>query len=211
MPDIEGSLAEIAYALDVLKADGVYLWTSYGGKYLGDPVFAPLYEELNRRKAVIFVHPVRAACCANVVPGVPPSAIEYGTDTTRAIARMIFAGTARRYPDMRVVWSHAGGTKPFLIERFLLATREQYQKELPDGFVAEAQKFYYDTAQVTHRIPMMGLKALVPLSQIVFGSDFPYRTSAEHVEGLRDCGVFDAAELQAIDWQNAARLLPQWA
>src|SRR5581483_8750373 len=100
MPDIEGSLEEIAYALDTLKADGIYLWTNYDGKHLGDPAFNPIYEELNRRKSVCFVHPVGAPCCGNVVPGINPSAIEYGTDTTRAIARMIFTGCTRRYPDM---------------------------------------------------------------------------------------------------------------
>lgn len=211
MPDIEGSLAEIAYAMDTLKADGIYLWTNYDGKHLGDPDFTPIYEELNRRKAVIFVHPVAAPCCRDVVPGVAASAIEYGTDTTRAIARMIFGGYTQRYPDMKVIWSHAGGTMPFLIERFLLMADRQYKKDLPNGFVAEAQKFYYDTAQVTHRAPMLALKALAPTSQIVFGSDFPYRNSAEHVEGLRKAAVYSPAELEAIDWQNVLRLLPRWA
>jgi predicted TIM-barrel fold metal-dependent hydrolase len=213
MPDLDGSLAEIAYAFDTLKADGVYLWTSYDGKYLGDPAFNPLYEELNRRKAVIFVHPVRSACCANVASGMPPAAIEYGTDTTRAIAQTVFSGTAHTYPDMKFVWSHAGGTMPFLIERFLFEMRAQpkHQTEVPDGFVAAVQRFYYDTAQATDKIPMTALKMLVPMSQIVFGSDFPYRTSKEHVEGLKSSGVYNAAELAAIDWQNSARLLPRWA
>jgi predicted TIM-barrel fold metal-dependent hydrolase len=210
MPDIEGSLIEIAYALDTLKADGIYLWTNYDGKHLGDPAFNPIYEELNRRKAVCFVHPVNAPCCGNVVPGISSSAIEYGTDTTRAIARMIFTGCTRRYPDMKVIWSHAGGTMPFLIERFRLLSDRQYKKETPDGFDAEARKFYYDTAQVSNRTAMLGLKSVVPISQIVFGSDYPYRDSAEHVAGLKNCGVYDAAELQTIDY-NAARLLPRWA
>ena len=212
MPDIDGSLAEIAYAFDTLKADGIYMWTSYDGKYLGDPAFNPLYEELNRRKAVIFVHPVRSACCSNVNSGVAPAAIEYGTDTTRAIAQMLFAGTAHKYPDMKVIWSHAGGTMPFLIERFLFEMRQpKQQKAVPEGFVAAVSKFYYDTAQATEKIPMTGLKSLVPMSQIVFGSDFPYRTSLEHVQGLKNDGVFNANELTQIDWQNAARLLPRWA
>lgn len=99
---------------------------------------------------------------------------------------------------------------PFLIERFLLMADKQYKKELPNGFVAEAQKFFYDTAQVTHRVPMLALKELVPTSQIVFGSDFPYRNSNEHVEGIRKAGIFTSAELDAIDWRNAARLLPRW-
>ena len=119
MPDIEGCLEEIEYAMDVLKADGMYMCTSYGNKWLGDPAFAPVYEELNRRKAVIFVHPVAPDCCKGLIPGLRPSAIEYGTDTTRAIARMVFGGTSKRYPDMRMIWSHAGGTMPFLIERFI--------------------------------------------------------------------------------------------
>jgi predicted TIM-barrel fold metal-dependent hydrolase len=210
MPDIEGSLTEIAYAMDTLKADGIYFWTNYDGKHLGDPEFTPIYEELNRRKAVVFVHPVAAPCCRDVVPGIAASAIEYGTDTTRAIARMIFGGYTQRYPDMKVIWSHAGGTMPFLIERFLLM-QDKFKKALPNGFAAEAQKFYYDTAQVTHRVPMLALKTLVPTSQIVFGSDFPYRSSAEHVEGLHKAAVYTPAELEAIDWQNTARLLPQWA
>jgi 6-methylsalicylate decarboxylase len=212
MPDIDGSLAEIAYALDTLKADGFYFWTSYAGKYLGDPAFNPIYEELNRRKAVIFVHPVRSACCSNVDSGVAPAAIEYGTDTTRAISKMLFAGTAHKYPDMKVIWSHGGGTMPFLIERFLFEMRQpKQQKAVPEGFVAAVSKFYYDTAQATEKIPMTGLKMLVPMTQIVFGSDFPYRTSLEHVKGLKEDGVFNAAELAQIDWQNAARLLPRWA
>jgi len=211
MPDIEGSLAEIAYALDTLKADGVYFWTNYDGKYLGDASFNPIYEELNRRKAVIFVHPVSAPCCGNVVPGINASAIEYGTDTTRSIVQMIFTGATRRYPDMKVIWSHAGGTMPFLIERFRLLSDRQYKKQTPDGFDAEARKFLYDTSQVSNRTAMLGLKSIMPVSQIVFGSDFPYRTSAEHVAGLKSCGVYDTAELQAIDHQNIARLLPRWA
>ena len=211
MPDLDGSLAEVAYALDTLKADGIYLWTSYNGKYLGDPFFAPLFEELNRRKAVVFVHPVRSACCGNVVPGIPPAAIEYGTDTTRAIALTVFGGASQKYPEIKMIWSHAGGTMPFLIERFIFETKQKHKKDLPQGFEAEVRKFYYDTAQATNRIPMMGLKALVPMSQILFGTDWPYRTSLEHVEGLKKSGVFDAAELAAIDWQNAARILPRWA
>jgi predicted TIM-barrel fold metal-dependent hydrolase len=211
MPDMEGCLAEIHYAMDVLKADGVYLWTSWGDKYLGDPAFAPVYEELNRRKAVTFVHPAGPACCRNLVPGLRPADIEYGTDTTRAIARMIFAGTARKYPDMRIIWSHAGGTMPFLIERFTNAAREDFKSELPNGFLPEAQKFFYDTAQATNKVPMTALKLTVPVSQIVFGTDFPYRRSVDHVEGLRSNGVFTEAELTAIDWQNVARLFPKYA
>ncbi len=207
LPDIDASLQEIAYGLDTLKATGVGMFTSYGGKLLGDPVFAPLFEELNRRRALIFVHPTSPACCANLVPGIADANIEYATDTTRAIVRMIFSGSSRRYPNVRMIWSHAGGTLPFLDFRFIReAALERYKTLLPDGFLPEAQRFYYDTAQAAQAAPMSALIKTVPLSHILFGTDYPYLTIRENVEGLRTSGVFSAAQLAAIDF-NAASLL----
>ncbi|HUK61425.1 MAG TPA: amidohydrolase family protein [Stellaceae bacterium] len=211
LPDIEGSLREIEYGLDQLKADGVGLYTSYHDKWLGDPAFAPVFEELNRRGTVCYVHPATPDCCHNLVPGVGDAAIEYGTDTTRAIARMVFSGSAQRYRAVRMIWSHAGGTMPFLAERFIrMAQQKEYAGLLPDGFVPEAQRFFYDTAQASNRYALSSARALIPASNFVFGTDYPYRTAKEHVEGLAHCGVFDAAELRAIDRDNLASLLPQY-
>jgi predicted TIM-barrel fold metal-dependent hydrolase len=124
LPDTEGSLREIEYALDVLKADGIGLFTSYGDKYLGDPAFVPVFEELNRRKAVVYTHPIIPVCCTGLIKGVSNDTIEFATDTTRTIASLIFGagGTAFRCPDIKFIWSHSGGTLPFLIGRFI---REQ--------------------------------------------------------------------------------------
>lgn len=211
LPDIEGSLREIEYGMDTLKADGVCFYTSYGDKWLGDPAFAPVYEELNRRKAVAYTHPISANCCRNIMPGINDGAIEWGTDTTRAIARMVFGGTAARYPKIRMIFSHAGGTMPFLVERFInMAKGRQYAAQLPQGFLASAKKFYYDTAQTSNPAAMSALTKVVPMSQIVFGTDFPYRTAIEHVKGLAECGVFGAKELAAIDRENALALLPRY-
>src|SRR5499427_7419196 len=97
-PDVQGSLKEIEYAFDTLNADGIGLLTSYQDKYLGDASFAPVYEELNRRKVVVYVHPTTPDCCRGLVPGIPPSSIEYATDSTRTIAHLVFSGTAMKYP-----------------------------------------------------------------------------------------------------------------
>ena len=209
MYDVQGSLAEIAYALDVLKADGIGLLTSYGDKWLGDPVFFPIMEELNRRKVVVYTHPTAANCCGNLQPKVPPVLIEYGTDTTRAIASVLFDGNARRFRDIRWIFSHAGGTMPFLIERFVRhpILVPSVAPLFPEGVAAELRRFYYDTAQTPNAAAMSALSKVVPTSQIVLGTDFPYRTGLDHVKGLRDCGVFNEADLRMIEHDTALALL----
>jgi predicted TIM-barrel fold metal-dependent hydrolase len=124
---------------------------------------------------------------------------------------MVFGGAAARYPDIRMIFSHAGGSMPFLIERFVnLAKGPQYAKQLPQGFLSAATKFYYDTAQTSNPAAMSALRKVVPVSQIVFGTDYPYRTQDEHVKGLKECGVFNPKELQAIDRENVLPLVPRY-
>ena len=208
LPDIDGTLKEIEYGLDVLKADGVGMYTCYHDKWMGDPAFDPVFAELNRRKAVIYVHPSVPDCCLNLMPGVADSAIEFGTDTTRAITRMVFTGASRRFRDLRVIWSHAGGTMPYLIERFTrMAEMKQYQPLVPEGFLPEARRFFYDTAQVANHTTLTCAREVVPDEHFVFGSDFPYRTAGEHVIALEACGVVDGAQLDAIARGNAVKLL----
>jgi 6-methylsalicylate decarboxylase len=211
LPDVEGTLKEIEYGLDVLKADGVALFTNYTDKWLGDPAFDPVFEELNRRKAVAYTHPTTCACCTNVLKGIPDSAIEYGTDTTRALAQMVFGGAQARFPNVKVIWSHGGGTMPFLYDRFHnLARTPAYREKFPNGFLPAAQKFYYDIAQVPNKPALSALKAVAPVSQILFGTDWPWLSSEHHVKGLKESGVFTADELRAIDRENAVKLLPQY-
>ena len=211
MPDVDGTLREIEYALDVLKADGIGFMTSFGDKWLGDPAFAPVMQELNRRKAVAYTHPTTANCCRNLVPDVPQSIIEYGTDTTRTIASLVFSGAASRYSDIRFIFSHAGGTMPFLTERFtrLPLINKDLAQRVPSGVAHELKRFYYDTAQASHPMALSSLLKLVPVSQVVFGTDYPYRTAADHVKGLTEYG-FSASDLRAIDRDNALRLLPRF-
>jgi predicted TIM-barrel fold metal-dependent hydrolase len=208
LPDTEGSLREIEYALDTLKADGIGLLTSYGDKWLGDAAYAPVFEELNRRKAIVYTHPTVADCCRNLSIGLPPPVIEYGTDTSRAVANIVFGGAARRYPNVRLIFSHAGGTVPFLIERFVLQARNPAAAaNVPGGVEATLRRFYYDTAQAAMAAPMAALRRVVPVSQILFGTDYPYRTAAEHATELRQSRVFNTKEIAAIERDNALRLL----
>lgn len=209
LPAADATLAEIAYALDTLKLDGISIFTSYEGKWLGDAGFVPVFDELNRRKAVVSVHPTTAACCGNLIPYIPDNVIEFGTDTTRTIASLVFSGAADRWPDIKFIFSHAGGTMPFLIERFeFLARMPQAAKMLPNGVRAPLQRFHYDTAQASNPAAMGALRKLVQPTQIVFGTDFPFRTGAEHVANLAKCG-FEATDLHHIERDNALGLLPR--
>lgn len=210
LPDVDGSLREIEYALDTLKADGVCLLTSYGDRWLGHPSFAPVMNELNRRRAVVYTHPTTAACCTNLVADVPPTVIEFGTDTSRTITDILFSGTAARCPDAQFIFSHAGGTLPFLTERLtrLPVQNPAMQARVPNGVLPELRRFYYDTAWSAHPGAMASLTRLVPVSQVLFGSDYPYRTGEDHVKGLQAYGFSDA-DLRAIGRDNALRLLPR--
>ena len=211
MPDIDGALREIDYGLDVLKADGVVFFTSYGDKWLGDPAFDPVFEELNRRKAVVYTHPTTATCCTNVLSGIGDSLIEYGTDTTRALAQMIFSGRSARFADLKLIWSHGGGAMPFLIVRFTRMTRAPHIARLvPHGFLHEARRFYYDTAAVYATGPMQALTNVVPVQQILYGTDVPWGDPAEIASALVEGGVFSPADLRAIDRENALKLLPRY-
>jgi 6-methylsalicylate decarboxylase len=184
--------------------------TSYGDSWLGHPKFAPVFDELNRRKAVVYTHPTSANCCRNLIPDVAETIIEFGTDTTRTIADIVFTGAAHKYRDIKFIFSHAGGTMPFLAERFLLAPKlnKTLEARVPDGVEATLKRFHYDTAQATHPAPLAAFLKLVPVSQLMFGSDYPYRTAISNVEGLAAYG-FTPADLAAIERGNALKLLPQ--
>ena len=209
LPDPEGSLKEIAYCLDVLKVEGFCLMTSYNGRYLGHASFTPVLEELDRRGAVVYTHPLTADCCRNVLPGVPDSAIEYATDTTRTMASLMFSGAAARFPNIKWIWSHSGGTAPFLRSRFQYQeqTMKDAKQVLPNGVMHEFAKFYYDMAQGNHPGALDALGRIAPVSQYLYGTDFPYRLGDEVNKGLA-AYPFTAAQRMAIDRGNALRILP---
>jgi predicted TIM-barrel fold metal-dependent hydrolase len=216
LPDLEGSLSEVAYAFDQLRADGIHMWTNYGDFWLGDPRLSPLLEELNRRKAVVYTHPTTPNCCGHLLPEAPVPMIEFGTDTTRTIASLVLSGATHQYPDIRWIFSHAGGTMPFLVERFLFQADVQSKTpegaaKIPNGVLYELRRLHFDTAQSANPYAMAPLIRLVPTTQICFGTDFPYRATADNVRGLAECGLFGPSDLERVERTNALRLLPRLA
>jgi len=209
LPDTEGSLREIEYALDTLKADGIALWTNYSDKYLGDPAFLPVFEELNRRKAVVYTHPTASTCCGIRIKGVADGTIETATETTRTVASLIFGegGTVHRFKDIRWIWPHSGGTVPFLTSRFEQQTRVKPDARMPNGPLPILRSFFYDVAQGNTPGQLAALLKMVSISQVMFGSDYPFREAKEAVDGLV-AYRFSKADMAAIDNGNALKMFP---
>jgi predicted TIM-barrel fold metal-dependent hydrolase len=210
LPDIDGTLREIEYALDVLGADGVGLLTSYSETWLGDPSYDPVFAELNRRKAVVFVHPTTPTCCQNLMPNVAPLIAEVPQDTARAIINLVFSGTLNRCPDIRFIFTHAGGTLPMIAGRMPQYGPPDLPAKAPHGVDYELKRLNFDIAATTYRPAIAALRSLVPITQVLLGSDHPYVQLGETVTGMAKLD-FTADELRAVGRDNALRLLPQLA
>jgi 6-methylsalicylate decarboxylase len=212
MPDVDGSLAEIAYAFDNLKADGINLSTSFGDRWPGDPAYKAVFEELNRRKAVVFFHPYAPNCCGGLNSGVPPGVLEFPYDTGRAITSLLLSGSLARLRDIRWLFSHGGGVMPMLAGRvaYFAGARKDTAEIAPNGVLAELQRLYYDTANAAWPTSMAGLLKMVPPSQVVFGTDFPYVPTTLQIDALEKNGL-STETLAAIQRDNAARLIPRLA
>jgi 6-methylsalicylate decarboxylase len=211
LPDAEGSLREVEHAYGALGADGVGVLTSYGGRWLGDPAFWPVFEELDRRGAVVFVHPTAPEACRTLLPGVPTMMAEVPQDTARAVVSLLFSGALARFRRIRFVLSHAGGPVPVMAGRM----RDYAPPELagnvpPEGIEEALRRFHYDIAVGGHRPAIAALTSLVPTAQVLFGSDHPYRPLAETAGTLARTGLTEA-ELLAVGRGNALALLPRLA
>ena len=205
----DASLREIEYAYDVLKADGIALTTSYGDKWPGDPAFYPVFEELNRRRAVVFVHPTAPGCCDTLIPGVPAAWAEYDFDTTRAFTSFLVNGTFVRFPNVRIIFTHSGGTIPAVAKRIHdMIPTDAMAKGAPSGVLEAVAKLYYDVANGAHPAMLAALMKLVPASQVLFGTDFPFVRMGPTITGLQEFG-FGSTDQEAIDRGNALRLFPR--
>ena len=214
LQNLDACLLETRHALDTLAADGLCLLSNYGGRYLGDAYFSPLYEELNKRAAVVFVHPT-AARHEVKIDRLSSSMLEFPFDTTRTIASLIFGGVITRYPSIRWVFSHAGGAIPYLCGRIdtLSSNNPALQELLPAGLLAELKKLYFDCALSTAPNTMQMLAAQVGPGRILFGSDFPFGPKKQMqvaVDGVRQLTWSDA-DKQQLAVSNAMSLFPQLA
>jgi predicted TIM-barrel fold metal-dependent hydrolase len=215
LPDTDASLAEIARALDDLGLDGITLLTSVDERYIGHPDFEPIYAELDRRKAVVFIHPCYPPGTEARGWDIPRMLIDYPFETTRVATNLIFNGVMERLPNIKFILSHAGGTLPFLAHRIEIFDKlTKFQDNYPKGAAAYMQRFYYDTALSGADAPLAALLDLVTPSQILFGTDHPYVTEdviAAETAGLdRFAGLDDAAR-RRIDHENAETLFPRLA
>jgi predicted TIM-barrel fold metal-dependent hydrolase len=211
MPDVEGSLAEIDYAYDTLKADGISTTTNFGTQWPGDPAFDPVWAELNRRKAVLFVHPQSVACCHALTPPVPDSTVEFMFDVTRCITSLLYRGTLTRFPDIQYIFTHGGGTLPQLAERIArnVVNQKAVAERLPHGAMHELQKLHFDIATTTSRPALAGLREFVPMTQLLYGTDYPFLPPPATTAGMEAFG-FTPEERTAINRGNAERLFPRF-
>lgn len=208
LPDTEGSLHEIEYAFSALKADGIGLLTSYNDKWLGDASYRPVFEELNRRSAVVFVHPTVPSCCRSLLPDVAPVVAEIPQDTTRAVTNLLFSGSFAVFKDIRFIFTHAGGDVPMIYGRMQQYAPKNIVEKAPNGIEYELKRLYYDIAGTAYRPAMAALTSLIPATHILFGSDDPFVPLATTAEGMQHVG-FSPADLQLVSHDNALALLPQ--
>jgi predicted TIM-barrel fold metal-dependent hydrolase len=213
LPDVDGALEEITYALDILHLDGVGLFSSVNDRYLGDPLFDPVFDELDRRKAVVFIHPTHCEAPEQTQLRTPPFVVEYVFDTTRAIVNLIFTGTLRRCPDIRLIVAHGGGAVPFLAQRISMLEGHRHAKDVTD-VIPTLQSLYYETASTTSGYALRSVQELVDSTHILWGSDLPFvygeRLQAE-VDHWENYEGFDTAARSAIEQENALRLFPRFA
>lgn len=208
LPDVDGSLAEAAYALDVLHADGVVLLSNVQGRYLGDPAYEPLWTELERRNTVVFIHP--DAPPMTMLEGMPSPILDFPFDTTRTALHMVANGVFRRHPNLRVILSHAGGFLPYTAYRFAAVAA------FNEGITAETvmedlRRFYFDTALSSTPVSLPSLTAFADPTHITYGSDFPFAPSTRMFDEMLDGGDLSDDLKAAIDRGNAEKLFPRLA
>ncbi|MCX0275154.1 amidohydrolase family protein [Nocardia zapadnayensis] len=208
LPDVDGSLEEIAHAFDEIGADGVVLMSHADGKYLGHKDFEPLWEELDARNAVVFIHPTSPPM--EILDGLPSPILDFPFDTTRTAIHMVANGVLRRHKRVRVILSHAGGFLPYAAYRFIGAA--QFNSGIaPEEIFEDMKRFYFDTAVSSTPVAMPSLLAFADPTRITYGSDFPYVPSSKLFDAMLENYPLSEEQRFAIDRGNALALFPRLA
>ncbi|MFD3840174.1 amidohydrolase family protein [Streptomyces sp. NPDC058642] len=214
LPDVDGSLEEITFAFDELGADGVALLTHTHGVYLGDQRLDPVFAELDRRRAVVFLHPTSPVCWEQSALGRPRPMVEYIFDTARTVTDLVMAGVLTRHPNMRVIVPHCGGAIPVLADRIseFMKLFVPSEKAPPLDALQQLRGLYYDMAGTAFPRQIPALLNLVESDHVLFGSDYcwtPPPLADAHIAAI------DAAEspVEGTTWRslttaNARRLFP---
>jgi 6-methylsalicylate decarboxylase len=217
LPDVDAAVRELEYALDVLRLDGINLLSHTGPRYLGHPDEDALYAELDRRGAIVFVHPVRPPMKELPQFAFPAGYTELVFDTTRAIMNLLSTGTLAKYPNIRFVMAHMGGVTPFLLFRFNgLADEPKFRDRVPEGVPAYLRRLYYDVTQSVSPGALHAVLDVADPSRILFGTDYPFARSGERVFGdtlaaVRAFAGFDDAMREKVLCGNARALFPRFA
>ncbi|MEU5096211.1 amidohydrolase family protein [Streptomyces sp. NPDC020996] len=214
LPDVDGALAEIAHAYDTLGADGVVLESHTHGTYLGNPDLEPVWAELDRRGAVVFLHPTSPVCWERSALGRPRPMVEFIFDTARTVTDLLMSGTLRRHRDLTVIVPHCGGALPVLADRIngFMKMFMPAGDRAPDA-VAELGRLYYDLAGPALPRQLPALLNLVAPDRLLYGSDHCWTPAAgveAHVAALDAAPAPDgAASWRHLTTANARRVLPR--
>lgn len=210
LPDLDGALTHATRALDHLGADGVVLLANNHGRYLGDPAFDPLMTELDRRRAVVFVHP--AELPGGAVEGIAPFAADFLLDTTRAAYNLVLHDIPRRFPNITVILAHAGGFLPYAAHRVTAALIAETGRE-PAALLEELASFHFDTALSASPTALPSLLAFAAPGHVHFGSDWPFapEPAVSYFTDQLDAYDLDAGTRAAINHRNAHQLVPRLA
>lgn len=213
LPDIDGTLKTIEYSLDTLKADGFVLLSNYAGQYLGDPGFETVWAELNRRKAVVFIHPAKPKI--DLIPGMPAPLLDYPFDTTRTAVQMVLNRVIARNPDVRIILSHAGGFLPYVSHRIAeLAPRVREDVPPSEEILKQFRSYYFDVALSSSPAALPTLTAFAQKGHILYGSDYPYapaEVGASFAHQLDAYTTLSEAEHAALNHDNGLALFPRLA
>jgi predicted TIM-barrel fold metal-dependent hydrolase len=212
LPDIDAVMKEMEYGLDQLKADGIGIYTNdNNNRWPGDPYYDPMWQEVNRRKAIVYMHPLAPPCCRNLNDSVPTAMNEFDFDITRACTSILANGVLHKYPDVRIIIPHSGGTMPVLAGRIKdrYPSDAKHTEYIPNGVWAELKKFYFDIAHASYAMPLAALLKFASESNILFGTDFSPEPIESTVNELPASGLSPAL-MRAIERGNAERLFPRF-